>query len=410
MSVDKFKFVSPGVFVDEIDESGIPKLPERMGPLVVGRFQKGPGGRPVKVDSYKEFVRIFGEPAPGNASGDIWRSGEMTAPTYAAYAVKAWLRNNSPCTVYRALGNQSSNAASGIPAQAGWQAGADLGGFDTTNIGGVGGAYGLFVVPNPDSYFPAVQASAASACDTDSLSDLDEFQLLVSTAAGGSNTTIRVIFKEALNDAAAGIIHVLKGADDAASATALIAAINGTADQTLARYGNAAAGDSTDGVAGISAAAVDGSTTAVTLTATTAGTAGNDITITNVQGTIAIGADFTGGEAAGGAGAVTGTLAAVWYAEEGAIILTGTARAGGQHEGLGVEIQSNSGLQFTAKVLNGQASVVKTATFNFNRDSDLFIRKVFNTDPTKTNSTIVPNAADVKTHWLGETFESNLFA
>ena len=38
MSVDKFKFVSPGVFIDEIDESGIPSLPERMGPLVIGRF------------------------------------------------------------------------------------------------------------------------------------------------------------------------------------------------------------------------------------------------------------------------------------------------------------------------------------------------------------------------------------
>ena len=81
MSVDKFKFVSPGVFIDEIDESGIPSLPERMGPVVVGRFKKGPGLRPVKVNSYKEFVSLFGEPSPGNASGDIWRSGEMTAPT-----------------------------------------------------------------------------------------------------------------------------------------------------------------------------------------------------------------------------------------------------------------------------------------------------------------------------------------
>ncbi len=51
MSVDKFKFVSPGVFIDEIDESGIPRLPERMGPVIVGRFQKGPSNRPIKVDS-----------------------------------------------------------------------------------------------------------------------------------------------------------------------------------------------------------------------------------------------------------------------------------------------------------------------------------------------------------------------
>ena len=60
MAVDKFKFVSPGIFVDEIDESILEPLPERMGPLVIGRFQKGPGGRPIKVDSFKEFVSIFG--------------------------------------------------------------------------------------------------------------------------------------------------------------------------------------------------------------------------------------------------------------------------------------------------------------------------------------------------------------
>ena len=101
MAVDKFKFVSPGVFIDEVDESAIPELPERMGPLVVGRFQKGPANRPVKVSSFREFVQIFGNPADGNASGDIFRSGAQKAPTYAAYAAQAWLRNNSPCKADR---------------------------------------------------------------------------------------------------------------------------------------------------------------------------------------------------------------------------------------------------------------------------------------------------------------------
>ena len=104
MAVDKFKFVSPGIFVDEIDESALEPLPERMGPLVIGRFEKGPSNRPVVVNSFKEFVSVFGSPSDGNASGDIWRSGDMTAPTYAAYAAQAWLKNNSPCTVYRVLG------------------------------------------------------------------------------------------------------------------------------------------------------------------------------------------------------------------------------------------------------------------------------------------------------------------
>ena len=387
MSVDKFKFVSPGVFVDEIDESGIPKLPERMGPLVVGRFQKGPGGRPVKVDSYKEFVRIFGEPAPGNASGDIWRSGEMTAPTYAAYAVKAWLRNNSPCTVYRALGNQSSNAASGIPAQAGWQAGATLGGFDTTDIGGVGGAYGLFVIPNPDNHRGAAAAGSFVVGNEGFIENGDTVTL---TAADGTVVVLTLTdasaaTSEATSGAALSAQH--NAANVNAQATLIATAIN---HHTLFE------------------ASADGAT--VNITQSVGGSSGNTA-ITCVDGGGAgpwfnSVVNFTGGTD----NPVTGTLAAIWYAEQGAVILTGTARAGDQREGLGVEIQSNSGLQFTAKVLNGEASVVKTATFNFNRDSDLFIRKVFNTDPTKTNSTIVPNAADVETHWLGETFESNLFA
>ncbi len=52
MAVDKFKFVSPGIFINEIDESVIPSLPERMGPVVVGRFKKGPAMRPIKVNSF----------------------------------------------------------------------------------------------------------------------------------------------------------------------------------------------------------------------------------------------------------------------------------------------------------------------------------------------------------------------
>ena len=406
MSVDKFKFVSPGIFLSEIDESTVDPLPERMGPLVIGRFEKGPAGRPVTVDSFREFVSIFGNPAAGNASGDIWRTGEMTAPTYAAFAAQAWLKNNSPCTVVRVLGESRNDAdTTKTTAVAGWKTTKDFSTAPSSNAtADAGGAYGLFVMPNPDSSFAATKAQAASALSTDSLSDLDEFQLLVPTAADGSNTTIRVIFKEALNDpASAAIIHVKKGASDADSATALLAAINGTADQTLARYGNSNAGDSTNGVAGIDATAA--STTALTLTATKAGPDGNSITVTNVQGTIAIGASFTGGTAAGGAGAVTGTLAAVWYVNEGAVILTGSNRNGTQVEGAGVLIKGTNG-QFTAKI-TGSAGVEKSSTFNFNRDSNIFIRKVFNTDPTRVNSA---HTSDTSSYWLGETFESNLAA
>ena len=109
-SSKKFKFISPGVFVDEIDQSQLPATPTEVGPVVIGRARKGPADKPVQVSSYSDFVQTFGNPVPGNEGGDVWREGNNTAPTYAAYAAKAWLRNNSPLTFLRVLGDQASGA------------------------------------------------------------------------------------------------------------------------------------------------------------------------------------------------------------------------------------------------------------------------------------------------------------
>ena len=255
MAVDKFKFVSPGVFVNEIDESILEPLPERMGPLIIGRFEKGPGNRPIRVNSFKEFVSIFGAPSDGNAHGDVFREGALTAPTYAAYAAQAWLKNNSPCTVYRVLGENKSDATT-FNGTAGWKTHAttDFSSPGSTAIS-AGGAYGMFVFPS--------------------------------------------------------------------------------------------ASFSTE--------------------------------------------------------AVTGTLGAIWYVPQGGVILTGTTTWGSQSQGCGEFIKANNGL-FTAKI-SGSSGVAKHVTFDFNRDSNSFIRKVFNTDPTKTNSTIT---SDTEIYWLGETFESNV--
>ena len=257
MGADKFKFISPGVFIEEIDESNVPALPERMGPLVIGRFSKGPSMRPVQVNSYKEFVSIFGPPAPGNASGDIWRTGDETAPTYAAYAVQAWLRNNSPCTVYRVIGEHASNNDATVAGQAGWATTND----HDASLADAGGAYGLFVF------------------------------------ASGSKA------------------------------------------QNL-----------------------------------------------------------------------NGTLAAVWYVNDGAVLLKGTSRGNDLSQASGtcqvINGASGAGAEFTAQVVkDSMTNVIKEATFNFDRDSQKFIRKVFNTDPAKTNSDLSSDTVD---YWLGETFESNL--
>ena len=134
MSAKKFKFVSPGVFLSEIDNSQIPKTPGGVGPVVIGRCRRGPALKPVKVSSFQEFVEIFGDPIPGNEGEDPWRDGNgLLATAYAPLAAQAYLKAdiNSPVTVVRLLGVQGDDASDA--GQAGWEA---------TD------AYGLFVAPS----------------------------------------------------------------------------------------------------------------------------------------------------------------------------------------------------------------------------------------------------------------------
>ena len=136
----KFKFISPGVFVDEIDNSQLPAVPGQVGPLVIGRARRGPAMEPVTVESFSEFVDIFGEPQAGNETGDISRYGNTLGPTYAPYAAQAWLRNSSPITFMRTVGVEDPNKTSG--GEAGWKAGT----LDATPANG--GAFGLFLWPS----------------------------------------------------------------------------------------------------------------------------------------------------------------------------------------------------------------------------------------------------------------------
>ena len=140
MAVNKFTFISPGIFLNEVDESQNPIAPEAMGPIIIGRTQKGPAMRPVKVNSYEDFVSVFGDPVPGATNGDVWRSGVNTGPTYAGYAAKAWLMaGTAPATVVRLLGEDHTDSST---TTSGWTTTNDPSNFIAQN----GGAYGLFVI------------------------------------------------------------------------------------------------------------------------------------------------------------------------------------------------------------------------------------------------------------------------
>ena len=118
MAIEKFRFVSPGVQVNEIDDSVIAPTPPAIGPVVIGRTAKGPFMQPVMVDSIGELEKIFGAPANGVVgAGDIWRTDAPTSPTFATYAAKAFLRNSTPVTVVRLGGVATGTGQTGTP---GW--------------------------------------------------------------------------------------------------------------------------------------------------------------------------------------------------------------------------------------------------------------------------------------------------
>jgi hypothetical protein len=141
MTAQKFKFVSPGVFVDEIDNSQLPELPSAVGPVIITRAEKGPSMVPVQVSSMADFVETFGNPIYGAGSSDVWRSGpNVSAPAYGTYAAQAYLRNKSPATIVRLAGIQDANPTTN--GKAGWQTNSSAMNSGSTN----GGAFGLFLV------------------------------------------------------------------------------------------------------------------------------------------------------------------------------------------------------------------------------------------------------------------------
>ena len=144
MSVKKFKFVSPGVFTREVDNSQLPEADRDAGPVIIGRLPQGPAMEPVKINSFSDFVQVFGNPVPGKATGDVWRHGNRQGPTYASYAAQAYLRNSvDAVTVIRLAGLENEDATTA--GAAGWGT-VDL----DTSAASNGGAYGLFLC-NPSA-------------------------------------------------------------------------------------------------------------------------------------------------------------------------------------------------------------------------------------------------------------------
>ena len=282
MSVKKFKFVSPGVFINEIDNSQRPNEPTGRGPLIIGRTERGPSMVPYQVNSFAEFVTVFGNPISGKTNTDSWRDGNYGAPTYAAYAAQAWLTNNSPVTIVRLLGDENSKGAGTGDALAGWNTANEIKAAGASNVIAGGGAYGLWLVDS------------------------------------GSN----------IEDGTGGSSNFMFGA-------------GGTGTLGAVFYTNTGCPQLSGSTAGYNIAPSDG--------------------IPDVTGS------------------------AIW-------------------------VKSTADKTFKLVMMDGStdvaAAATETVTFNFDRTSSKYIRKVLNTNPVLTNSDV---SSDTKNFWLGETFEREVY-
>tara|TARA_Y100001938_G_C8099888_1_gene440886 strand:- start:2698 stop:5427 length:2730 start_codon:yes stop_codon:yes gene_type:complete len=138
----KFDFISPGILLNEVDESVLPAETQDEGPLLIGRALTGPSMQPVRVSNLEDLYAIFGQPVTGKGAlnSDIWRDGNLVAPTYAMFAAQAHLASGTtPVTFMRLSGREHSNKSGG--GEAGWKLTGDINaGVSGDNVA----PYGLF--------------------------------------------------------------------------------------------------------------------------------------------------------------------------------------------------------------------------------------------------------------------------
>jgi hypothetical protein len=88
------KFVSPGVFTQEIDKSYLAQGVANIGAAVIGITGKGPAFAPTVVSDFNEFAAKFGDVHPSKVM---------------PYAAKNYLKNSNTLTTVRVLGSRDGS-------------------------------------------------------------------------------------------------------------------------------------------------------------------------------------------------------------------------------------------------------------------------------------------------------------
>lgn len=139
-------------------------------------------------------------------------------------------------------------------------------------------------------------ATAVDALDMAGHATLHQFTVTVPVAAGGTGNPIKIKVTNGPLSPLSDEIHVIRGYGVTADRDLLIEAITGGGNATNTakiQYGSNTAGDSTNGIAGLTA--TPSGTTKITLATTTAHLGGNSTSVANNTGTIWTGVSFTGG-------------------------------------------------------------------------------------------------------------------
>ena len=410
----KFDFLSPGIEITEVDQSILPAEVDADGPVIIGRFRKGPGMKPVKIRSLDAFISVYGNPVPGGSSlqGDVWRDGaQLSAPTYAAYAAQAWLASRtSPINVVRLLGDEHPSAT-GTTGNAGWQL---SGSVPSSSAADNSTAYGLFIVDKDkvSSDFVSSPVKLTFQSSGSSGNDFISTTEVLTINDGTSTVTFEMIDK--------GLSHFVTNPIRQAvpilssTQTATGAALNKLLAARLATAINQA----------IFNQKLDGSKLEVSHNA------GDPFVEVHAldSGTPIVIGESGGGFGGGGGdadefitsngtatctGATTaledGSLAAIFYCDSGYLTLSGTIAGTSDTSSAALTLMNSNdvNLGFKIGVFDTNSVELENISFNFDRNSQNYIRNKFNTNPQKVNSDVT-DSEDLKTYWLGESFERHL--
>lgn len=363
----KFKFVSPGVRVEEIDNTLREATPKDMGALFIGRAKKGPIFKPIYVTSAKELVDIFGPPESGvGGNGDVWRNGDCLSPMYGLYAAFAYLQNHSSATFLRIAGDEHPVRTSGY-GEAGWittkTAYNDNG---TEKIDG--GAYALFIY----NINPLVDG-------TTTVKSLDWTGNVTISGKYNNNRFVNGKFDN---------FSIVVKIENNTNSKFGYKITHGTyiyevSNLDMNRGTNVSIND-------------DGVPTGLTIQFGLPEAYTDNSTITFYPKLIG-----------------NAIHAATFYVDEGAMALKGKSLVGNTDVVGNAVFVKNSGpdFEFVARVYKDASSIFdyeKEIVFNFNNRSSKYIRNVFNTNPTLTNEDITP-VNNVVNYWLGESFRSSVY-